>query len=221
MHACQKSAFLSDFNVWISFYFNSHAKSCSWITIKKKYNPLFSMKRMVGVSYVNYPISPIDEECPWWGTSCYFWSFIILFFQRNCTTSVFSDWLRLFVDIDFLTLLLKKKGGEWYDYFSPRHIIRVIIKIHALFCYYAIKRQISTKLIGENKFCMQAHQPSIVLPSKSRLVQLRIYNCYTKTCFFLGVSVIFPEWITSGQLYYSDVMILFDLYIIFELFLKL
>jgi len=33
---------------------------------------------MVGVSYVNYPISPIDEECSWChrGTSCYFWSFI-------------------------------------------------------------------------------------------------------------------------------------------------
>jgi hypothetical protein len=75
----------------------------TWITIKKKYNPLFSMKSIVGVSYVNYPISPIDEECPWChrGTSCYFWSFIILFFQHNCTTSVFSDWIRLFVDIDF------------------------------------------------------------------------------------------------------------------------
>jgi hypothetical protein len=139
---------------------------------------------------------------------------------------------------------------------------------------------------------MKAHQLSIVLPSKSRLVQLRIYTCYTKTCFFLGVTcyfsrityfwsivlfrcntifasnmtrqmtltslnrkgnttdmkiynsryllifflnfdiyqaeifslvlpVIFPELLTSGQLYYSDVMILFDLYIIFELFLKL
>jgi hypothetical protein len=33
--------------------------------------------------------------------------------------------------------------------------------------------------------------------------------------------VIFPEWLTSGQLYYSDVIILFDLYIVFELFLKL
>ena len=50
--------------------------------------------------------------------------------------------------------------------------IWVIIKKHALFCYYAIKRQISTKLIGENMFCMKAHQLSIVLPSKSRLVQL-------------------------------------------------
>jgi hypothetical protein len=30
--------------------------------------------------------------------------------------------------------------------------------------------------------------------------------------------VIFPELLPSGQLYYSDVMILFDLYIIFELF---
>jgi hypothetical protein len=46
--------------------------------------------------------------------------------------------------------------------------IRVIIKIHALFCYYAIKRQISTKLIRENMFCIKAHQPSIVLPSKNQ-----------------------------------------------------
>ena len=60
----------------------------------------------------------------------------------------------------------------------------VIIKKHALFCYYAIKRQISTKMIGENMFCMKAHQLSIVLPSKSRLVQLRIYTSYTNTCFF-------------------------------------
>jgi hypothetical protein len=33
--------------------------------------------------------------------------------------------------------------------------------------------------------------------------------------------VIFPELLNSGQLYFSDVRILFDLYIIFELFLKL
>ena len=64
------------------------------------------------------------------------------------------------------------------------HNIRVIIKKHALSCYYAIKRQISTKLIGENMFCMKAHQLSIVLPSKSRLVQLRIYTCYTKISRF-------------------------------------
>jgi hypothetical protein len=73
-----------------------------------------------------------------------------------------------------------------------RHI-RVIIKKHALFCYYAIKRQISTKLIGENMFCMKAHQLSIVLPSKSRLVQLWMYTSYTKTCFFLGVTCYFPR----------------------------
>jgi hypothetical protein len=24
-----------------------------------------------------------------------------LFFQRNCTTSIFSDWLRFLIDIDF------------------------------------------------------------------------------------------------------------------------
>ena len=55
------------------------------------------------------------------------------------------------------------------------------------------KRQISTKLIGENMFCMKAHQLSIVLPSKSRLVQLRIDTCYTKTCFFLGVTCYFSR----------------------------
>ena len=43
---------------------------------------------------------------------------------------------------------------------------------------------IMTKLIGENMFCLKAHQLSIVLLSKSRLVQLRIYTSYTKTCFF-------------------------------------
>ena len=66
-------------------------------------------------------------------------------------------------------------------------------KNHTLFCYYAIKRQISTKLIGENMFCMKAHQLSIVLPSKSILVQLRIYTSYTKTCFFLGVTCYFSR----------------------------
>jgi hypothetical protein len=71
--------------------------------------------------------------------------------------------------------------------------IWVIIEIHAPFCYYAIKRQISTKLIGENMFCMKAHKLSIVLPSKSRLVQLRIHTCYTKTCFFLGVACYFSK----------------------------
>ena len=70
-------------------------------------------------------------------------------------------------------------------------VIWVIIKKHALFCYYAIKRQISTKLIGENMFCMKAHQLSIVLSSKSRLVQLRIYTSYTKTCFFPWCYVLF------------------------------
>jgi hypothetical protein len=64
---------------------------------------------------------------------------------------------------------------------------------HALFCYYAIKRQISTKLIGENMFCMKAHQLSIGLPSNSRLVLLRIYTSYTKTCCFLGVTCYFSR----------------------------
>ena len=76
-----------------------------------------------------------------------------------------------------------------------RHCIYcwVIIKKHALFCYYSIKRQISTKLIAENMFCMKAHQCSIVVPSKSRLVQLRIYTSYTKTCFFLGITCYFSR----------------------------
>ena len=34
----------------------------------------------------------------------------------------------------------------------------IITKIHALFCYYAIKK---TKLIGEHMFCMKAHQLSL------------------------------------------------------------
>jgi hypothetical protein len=42
-------------------------------------------------------------------------------------------------------------------------------------------------------FCMKAHQLSIVLPSKSRLVQLRMYTSYTKTCFFLGVTCYFSR----------------------------
>ena len=72
-----------------------------------------------------------------------------------------------------------------------RGCLWVIIKKHALFCCYAIKRQLSTKLIGENMFCMKAHQLSIVLPSKSRLAQLRIYTSYTKTCFFPWCYVLF------------------------------
>jgi hypothetical protein len=40
---------------------------------------------------------------------------------------------------------------------------------------------------------MKTHQLSIVLPSKSRLVQLRTYTCYTKTCFFLGVTCYFSR----------------------------
>ena len=52
-------------------------------------------------------------------------------------------------------------------------------------------------------FCMKAHQLSIVLPSKSRLVQLRIYTCYRDEdpFFFLVLRVIFPLLLTSGQLY--------------------
>jgi hypothetical protein len=55
------------------------------------------------------------------------------------------------------------------------------------------------------------------------LRQFFIVRIFVKraTVFSLVLHVIFPEWLTSGQLYYSDVMILFDLYIIFELFLKL
>ena len=32
-----------------------------------------------------------------------------------------------------------------------------------------------------------------LLPSKSRLFQLRIYTCYTKTCFYLGVTCYFSR----------------------------
>ena len=120
----------------------------SWITIKKKYNLLFSMKWMVGVSYVNYPISPIDEECPWChrGTSYYFWSFIILFFQRNCTTSVFSDWLRLFVDIDFWHCYSKwERVGRWYDYFNPATFI----------CAFRMQNTFVKVIIFHYGFCLE------------------------------------------------------------------
>ena len=102
-------------------------------------------------------------------------------------------------DNTYVRQILKKNAQyifylHIFIYLIDRERGWVIIKIHALFCYYAIKRQqISTKLIGENMFCMKAHQPSIVLPSKSRLVQLRIYTCYTKTCFFLGVTFYFSR----------------------------
>ena len=59
------------------------------------------------------------------------------------------------------------------------------------FYYYAINSQLSTKMIGENIFCPKAQHISIVLPSTFRLVQLRIYTCYTKTCFVLGVTCYF------------------------------
>jgi hypothetical protein len=110
---------------------------------------------------------------------------------------------RKLLEQEFLLVKLKsslrKLYGRQHD-LVDRYVIYVTndhrwvnIKIHALFCYYAIKRQISTKLIGENMFCMKAHQPSIVLSSKSRLVQLRIYTCYTKTCFFLDVTCYFSR----------------------------
>ena len=61
--------------------------------------------------------------------------------------------------IDFSTLYttiphskLKDRLMELFQLY-----VWVIIKIHALFCYYAIKRQVSTKLIGENMFCIKAN----------------------------------------------------------------
>jgi hypothetical protein len=62
----------------------------------------------------------------------------------------------------------------------------------------AVLRQLSTKLIGENMFYMKAHRLSIVLPSKSKLVQLRFY---TKTCFFLFFRFyyLFNQFIKNSQ----------------------
>ena len=83
------------------------------------------------------------NKCPWChrGTSCYFWSFIILFFQRNCTTSVFSDWLKTFCRYWFLTLLLKR--GDDMTILTPvtficafpmqRGFVKVIIFLYG-FC---------------------------------------------------------------------------------------
>jgi hypothetical protein len=104
------------------------------------------MKWMVGVSYVNYPISPIDEECPWChrSTSCYFWSFIILFFQRNCTTSVFSDWIISdFSSILFFDIVTKK--GGWYDYFNPVTFI----------CAFPMQRAFVKVIIFNYGFCLE------------------------------------------------------------------
>jgi hypothetical protein len=47
--------------------------------------------------------------------------------------------------------------------------------MHVRFCYYAIKSQISTKMIVENMFCTKTLHLPIVLPPKSRLVQLQMY----------------------------------------------
>ena len=59
--------------------------------------------------------------------------------------------------------------------------------------------------MGENMFCMKAHQPSIVLPSTSRLVQFEFILATRRPVFSLVLCVIFPELLTSGQLYYSDI----------------
>jgi hypothetical protein len=76
--------------------------------------------------------------------------------------------------------------NSWEDILEPRYLFfHFSIFLQAKFFNY--------KMIGENMFCMKAHQLSIVLPSKSRLVQLRIYTSYTKTCFFLGVACYFSR----------------------------
>jgi hypothetical protein len=69
--------------------------------------------------------------------------------------------------VNFFTLT---KIAPWYH-----GAIWVIIKKHALFCYYAIKRQKSTKLIGENMFCMKAHQLSRNRPIRNK-------NCLWRPC---------------------------------------
>ena len=93
-----------------------------------------------------------------------------------------GDWIAYL--LQFTTI------ADRYKWSNEQRLSMGHYKKHALFCYFAIKRQISTKLIG---ICMKAHQLSIVLPSKSRLVQLRIYTSYTKTCFLLGVTCYFSR----------------------------
>ena len=93
-----------------------------------------------------------------------------------------GDWIAYL--LQFTTI------ADRYKWSNEQRLSMGHYKKHALFCYFAIKRQISTKLIG---ICMKAHQLSIVLPSKSRLVQLRIYTSYPKTCFFLGVTCYFSR----------------------------
>jgi hypothetical protein len=66
------------------------------------------------------------------------------------------------------------------------------------------------------------HHYLVVIVTKYPYFKIQwIFSIYVDIFFSLVLRVIFPELLTSSQLYYSDVMILFDLIIIFELFLKL
>ena len=65
------------------------------------------------------------------------------------------------------------------------------------------------------------HHYMVVIVIKYPYFKIQWILSFYVDVFSLVLRVIFPELLTSGQLYYSDVMILFDLIIIFELFLKL
>ena len=73
--------------------------------------------------------------------------------------------------------------------------------MHVCFCYYAIKCQISTKRIGEIMFFPKTQHLPIVLPSKSRLIQLRIYTCTRRPVLSLVLRVIFQiKWLQCKSL---------------------
>ena len=59
------------------------------------------------------------------------------------------------------TFLEKQKKNKKIQTFAGIILMLVIIKIHI------IKRHISTKLMGENMFCMKAHQLYIEYPEKT------------------------------------------------------
>jgi hypothetical protein len=117
------------------------------------------------------------KTCFFLGVTCYFsrityfWS-IVLF---RC-----NDFNMELVGGSFLTNT--NKEILYYVYVTRMHV-----------CYRKGSQCRIHGSISSNIYNVYIHQLSIVLPSKSRLVQLRIYTCYTKTCFFLGVTCYFSR----------------------------
>ena len=77
---------------------------------------------------------------------------------------------------------------------SPLSLLKGLLSKYTHFSVIMqLKDKYQPNWLEKNMFCLKAHQLSIVLPSKSRLVQLQIYTNFTKTCFFLGVTCYFSR----------------------------